>query len=104
MVRCVRQAPRHHPCSRALDIEEGRQLLPPSLVLVPKRLQALPTVLSVTFHELEAGFRARQRWSANVDAEHVAKPVVLADALVNHLLVHAASAVIVLVRSDGEIA
>ena len=72
--------------------------------MVPKGFQALGTVFGVTLQELEAGFRARQWRGADVDAEHVAKPVVLAHALVNHLLVHAASAVIVLSGPQGQIA
>ena len=45
----------------------------------------------------------RERRRADIDAEHGAEPGVLADALVNHVLVDAAAPRIVLPRADREI-
>src|SRR5207237_9321926 len=53
--------------------------------------------------EAETRFTARERRRADVDAEHGAKPGVLADALMHHVLAHAASPRIVRLRTHVEI-
>src|SRR5262249_25085995 len=55
-------------------------------------------VFRVPSYELDARFVLRQRWSLNVDTEHVAKPEIFAHALMHHLLAHTASARIDLIR------
>jgi hypothetical protein len=94
----MRQTASHHPRSGALHIEELRQLFPPELVFLPKYSEPLAAMFRVAFHEPDAGFLFRKRRGIDFDAQHVAKPQVLAHALMHHLFVHAASARIAVLR------
>jgi hypothetical protein len=103
VMRRVRQSPRHHPGLRALHVEEGGQRLPPCVVGVSQPFQPPAAVLGIPLDELESSLRIRERWRADIDAEHGAKPGVFADALMDHLLVNAAAPRIILPRPDREI-
>jgi len=103
MMGSMRQTASHHPGSGALHIKELRQLLPPMLVFWPKDGEPLAAMFRVTFHEPDAGFLFRKRRGTAFDAQHVAKPQVLAHALMHHVLVHAPAARIALPRPYREI-
>src|SRR5262245_36883980 len=92
MVRRVRQPARHDPRLRSADIEERRRYFPPAAIGPPQRLEAFAAVFRVALHELDPYFALRKRRRTDIDAQHAPKPGVLADALMHHVLVHAASA------------
>src|SRR2546426_2323584 len=73
------------------------------LVFRLQRRQPLAAVFRVAPDKFQASFLRRQRRRAHVNAEHVAEPSVLADALVHHLLVDASSARVALARTRGKL-
>src|SRR5262245_37861229 len=103
MMRSMRQTAGHHPRSGSLYIEERRQFLPPALVCLPEYRESISAVFRITFHEFDTRFVLRQRRSMNVEPQHVATPQILAHALMHHLLVHAASTGIVLIRTHRKV-
>src|SRR6185503_8266416 len=70
-------------------IEEGYVLFPPRFVFLTQGSEALSAVLNIALDELQTGFLVRQRRSAHVNAQHVAKPQILTYTLMHHLFVHA---------------
>src|SRR2546429_3209195 len=100
-MRSVRDAARDHPGPRTLHIEKLYILFPPWLVFFLQCGQAFATVFGVALHEFQPGLVRWQRWRTHVDPEHVAEPQVFADALVDHLFMHAASAGIVWPWPEG---
>src|SRR5450756_225291 len=98
MMGSMRQAAGHDPRSGALHIEELRWLFPPVLILLLEYSESLAAMFRIASHEPGAGFLFRERRGTDFDAQRVAKPQVLAHALMYHLLVHAASARIALLR------
>src|SRR5678816_1522769 len=103
MMRCVRQPASHHPRSGSFYIEERPQLFPPALVGLPKSRESMAAVFRIPLDERDARFVLGQGRRMHVDAEHIAKPQILAHALMHHLLAHAASAGIDLIRPDREV-
>ena len=97
------QAASHHPRSGALHIEERRCFLPPPLLRASKNLEASGAVRSVLLDERDPRFGLRERRRVHIDAEHLAKPDVLAHALMDHLFAHAAPSWIVTFRSYQQI-
>src|SRR5438093_1331586 len=91
VMRGVRQAAGHHPCSGAFHIEKPRWSLPPAFVLLSEDRKPLSAVFRVASYETRARFFLRKRRSADVDSEHGPEPRVLAHTLVHHLFVDAAS-------------
>src|SRR5579864_3489327 len=90
MMRRMRHPTHHNPRPRSLHVKEFRIRLPPCVVLVLQRRQALSAVLRIALDELQPRFRSRQRRSPHINSEHVPEPQVLAHALMYHLLAHAA--------------
>src|SRR5688572_10973407 len=78
-------------------------MFPPRFLSLAQLSETPSAVLGVEPNEFQSGFVQRQRRCSYVDAQHVAKPGVLADALVHHLFVHAPSARITAPRTNGEI-
>src|SRR5262245_46095691 len=99
MMRCVRQPPYHHPGSRTINIEEPRHLLPPALLRPPKDVESSGAVLRVLSDELDSHFTSGNGRRTDIDAKHVPKPRVLTHALMHHVLMDAASASIILIRT-----
>src|SRR2546428_10106271 len=81
----------HHPRTGALHVKEHGLLLPPCFNFLLQCGEALPAVFCVEFDELQTPFQFRKRGSAHIDAEHIAKPQILAHTLMYHLLVDATS-------------
>jgi hypothetical protein len=65
--------------------------------------EPLSAVLDIALHEGQAGLLLRQGWRVDVDAQHAAKPEVLAHALVHHLLVHTAPSNVAWARAHRKI-
>src|SRR5579859_1515984 len=103
MMRRVRDSPYHHPCPRALDLEELDVLLKPRLVLRLQGGPPLPAVLRITFDEFEPYFRIRQRRCPHVNSQHVPEPQILAHALMHHLFMHASPAWIPIARPNRQV-
>src|SRR5262249_40482068 len=91
------------PGPRAADLEEGDVFFPPRLPLRAERLRAPARIGRVSAQELETRFRLWQRRRGDVEAEHGLEPGVLADALVDHVLAHAAPAAVGRMRAEGEV-
>src|SRR5262249_18888423 len=103
VVRCVGNSAGHHPGSRTPHVKEGGFTFEPGLVFGLERRQPPGAEICVTLHEAEPRLRRWQRWRTYLDTKHVAKPQVLADALMHHLLVHAASARVASIRTERKI-
>src|SRR5258708_6032525 len=103
MMRSMRHPPRHDPCPRPLYVEELHIRFPPHLIFFLQRRQSIAAVLGIPLHELNARLLLRQRWRIHVNAQHVAEPQVFADALMDHLLMHAASPRITVPRTHREV-
>src|SRR5271166_800873 len=87
----MRDAPRHHPCTRASHNKEVGCLFPPSVGLLAQLREPFSAVSRVLLDELQASFWFWQRWCFDVDSEHGPKPQILADALMHHLLMNTTS-------------
>src|SRR5579863_10717077 len=87
----MRDAPRHHPRTRALHTKEVGRLFPPGVVLLAQLREPFFAINRVLLHELQPSFWFWQRWCFDVDAKHGPKPQVLADTLMHHLLMNTAS-------------
>src|SRR5437667_12722823 len=103
MMGRMSQSPSHYPGARTLHIEEFCALFPPGFILLPQRGEPFSAVFRVSLHELEPCLLLRKRRRAYVNSKHVAKPEILADALMHHLLMHAAPARIAVSRTNGKI-
>ncbi len=84
-------------------IEEGSCLFPPRFGLLTQDLKAFAAVFSVALDELQTSLRMWQGWRAHVDPQHVAKPQILAHALMHHLLVHATPSTVGRVRAHQKV-
>ena len=71
--------------------------------LIPQSSLALSAVLCIAAYELQAGLSRGKRRRANIDAEHVEEPQVLADTLMHHVLVNAPSSKIRSIRADWKV-
>jgi hypothetical protein len=97
------QATRHHPGPWAAHIKELSLFLPPRFVLLTQSIQSFAAILCITSHELQTSFLMREGWSTHINAQHVAKPEILAHTLMDHLLVHTAASRIILERAHVKI-
>src|SRR5215213_4908070 len=86
-----------------MDVEEPRLLLPPFVIRFAESVQSAAAVLGVPLHELESSLHAGQWRRRDVDAEHRPEPGVLADTLMDHLLVDASATRIVLFRPQRQV-
>src|SRR5262245_33145223 len=91
VMRRMRESTGHHPGLRPPDVEKHGLVLPPRLVRVPESFESPLADVRVAPDELEPSFRWGQRRRADINTEHRPKPRVLADALVDHVLVDAAA-------------
>src|SRR5215468_5482298 len=95
MMRSVGQSPGHHPGSGPAYVEKRCLLLPPLLIRLQESFESMSAVLGVSRDELESRLTLRQWPDSDIYAEHRPKPSVLADTLMNHLLVNTSAAWIV---------
>src|SRR5262249_57991286 len=92
MVRCVGNASGHDPGARTLHVKESGLTFEPSLIFSFERRQSPGAEVGITLHETQPRLRRRQRRFTYVNTKHISEPQVLADALMHHLLMHAAPA------------
>src|SRR5919197_2774812 len=78
MMGRVGDAPDQDPRAGADHLEESDLVLPPGMILRAQRVHSARRILGVTTEELEPNLARGERWRANVDPEHVAKPEILA--------------------------
>src|ERR1700685_117340 len=93
-------------------IEELHTLFPPAFIFLLQRCQPLPTVRGVLLHKLQPRLDFWQ-WRlaeadrsvrlTHIDAQHVAKPQILAHALMYHLLPHTPPARVVRPRTHRHV-
>src|SRR5512144_3161231 len=103
MLRGMSNPPGHDPRPPTDGVKELRFLFPPFIARLAERLETLAAVQGVALNECKPGFRHRQRRCADVDPEHVAKPEILAYALMHHLLMDAAASPVGRVGTDRQI-
>src|SRR6202044_4160637 len=103
MLRRVRHAARHHPGAGPRNIEEGNGFLPPGFRLGPQYGQTLGAVFGISRHEFPTHLARRQRRRAHIDAQNFLEPEILTHALMDHLLVDAASTWIGSIGTDRQL-
>ena len=86
----------------ARDIEECSRLLPPVISGLAESLESTGAVLSILLDELESSLHIWQWRRSDVNAEHRPEPGVLANTLMDHVLVNALATRIVLFRAHTQ--
>src|SRR5262245_8966981 len=102
-MRGVGNSTNYDPGASPRDVEKTYPCFPPGLRFAAEPGQPLAGVGRVAPNELEPGFRLRQRRRADIDAQYVPKPEILADALMHHVLQDAPTTAITGVGPDREV-
>src|SRR5713226_4351163 len=103
MMGSMGKPPREYPSARAFHVKKSGLLLEPTLRLLAQRRQPFPTILRISFDELDAAFLGRQWRRAHVNSKHGAKPKILAHALMHHLFPHTTPATVALSRTHRQV-
>src|SRR5437867_387027 len=96
-------ASHHDPGAAAPSVKERDLLLPPALVLSRQLLKPLGGIRRIPLHEGDPRLLVRERRRTKIYTEDAAKPKVLAETLMNHMLSDAAPPGVQRVRTKLQI-
>src|ERR1700747_1209389 len=94
----------HDPGTGFDYVEKLAIILPPIWALLLQLTQPFATVFRIAIDEFNTGLLLRKRRSIYVYDQHSAKPEILADTLVHHLLANAPSACVAGMGAEWQVA